>query len=107
MTFGDNSFDSVYTMNCLLHVPVKNLLDVLCEIRRVIKPGGMMFAGNYGGNHEGNSKFNDQKYGRFFSLRPYDEYLKLFDAAGFEIVDGGKLNTDTPLEFNYYILRKK
>jgi len=107
MTFGDNSFDSVYTMNCLLHVPVKNLPDVLCEIRRVIKPGGMMFTGNYGGNHEGNKKFNDQKYGRFFSFRPYDEYSALLEEAGFEIIDGGKLNTDTPMEFNYYILRKK
>lgn len=106
MRFEDNAFDSVYTMNCLLHVPIKNLPEVLNEIRRVIKPGGMMFAGNYGGNHEGHKKFKDQKYGRFFSFKSYEEYSNLLTGAGFEIIDGGKLNTDTQLEFNYFILRK-
>ncbi len=65
-----------------------------------------MFLGNYGGSHEGYKKFKDQKYGRFFSFRSYDEYKKLLIAAGFEIADGGTLNTDTQLEFNYFILRK-
>ncbi|MCD6321648.1 MAG: class I SAM-dependent methyltransferase, partial [Clostridiales bacterium] len=106
MNFENNTFDSVYAMNCLLHVPVKNLPEVLREIKRVIKPGGILFVGNYGGDHEGNRKFRDQKLSRFFSFRPYGEYSGLLESAGFKIINGGKINTDTQLEFNYFILRK-
>jgi SAM-dependent methyltransferase len=43
------SFDAVYAMNCLVHVPRSQLRDVLAGIRRVIKPDGLFYLGLYGG----------------------------------------------------------
>ena len=41
--FPPSSFDAVYAMNCLLHVPNVNLSDVLAAIRNVLVPGGLFF----------------------------------------------------------------
>lgn len=49
LDFADRSFDAVYAMNCLLHVPKAQLPDVLTEIKRVLKPGGLFYLGLYGG----------------------------------------------------------
>lgn len=40
--FGDQSFDVVFSSNVLEHVPVKSLPGLLAEMRRVLKPGGVM-----------------------------------------------------------------
>lgn len=49
LRFSDQSFDAVYAMNCLLHVPKSELGQVLEEIKRVLKAGGLLFMGVYGG----------------------------------------------------------
>jgi len=40
--FGDQSFDVVFSSNVLEHVPAKTLPILLAEMRRVLKPGGVM-----------------------------------------------------------------
>lgn len=49
LDFADAAFDAVYALNCLLHVPKSELDAVLREIIRVLKPGGLLYAGLYGG----------------------------------------------------------
>jgi SAM-dependent methyltransferase len=49
MDFADATFDAVYAMNCLLHLPKNQLGNVLEEIRRVLKPQGVFYMGVYGG----------------------------------------------------------
>ena len=49
LKFADASFDAVYALNCLLHVPKQEIDRVLTEIKRVMKPGGLFFMGVYGG----------------------------------------------------------
>jgi SAM-dependent methyltransferase len=44
-----DSFGAVYAMNCLVHVPKAQLPRVLAGIRRVLKPGGLLYLGIYGG----------------------------------------------------------
>ena len=39
----DNNLDSIWALNCLLHIPKKDLSYVLNEIKRVLKPGGQIF----------------------------------------------------------------
>lgn len=45
----DGSFDALYAMNCLLHVPKADFGAVLKELARVLKPGGLFYLGLYGG----------------------------------------------------------
>jgi SAM-dependent methyltransferase len=54
LDFPAGSFDAVYGLNCLLHVPNADLPEVLAAIRSVLRPGGWLYLGVYGGNgHEG------------------------------------------------------
>jgi SAM-dependent methyltransferase len=50
LEFEPEQFEAVYAMNCLLHVPKADLDEVLDQIYRVLKPGGLFFYGVYGGN---------------------------------------------------------
>ena len=50
LDFPAGSFDAVYALNCLLHVPNADLPEVLAAIRAVLRPGGWLFLGVYGGN---------------------------------------------------------
>lgn len=43
------SFDAVYAMNSLLHLPKKELPAVLQQIKTVLMPDGLFFMGVYGG----------------------------------------------------------
>lgn len=49
--YADNSFDMVFANYMLYHVPDKE--QTLCEIRRVLKPDGVLFACTNGDNHMG------------------------------------------------------
>jgi SAM-dependent methyltransferase len=81
--FPDASFDAVWTMNCLLHVPNDDLASVFATIRRVLKPGGLMFAGMWGGK---SCQFWSEDDARYFVSRSDRE---LFDYANevFEVID--------------------
>ena len=46
------SFDAVYALNCLLHVPTPDLPRVLAAIGDVLVPGGLFYAGTWGGADE-------------------------------------------------------
>lgn len=72
LRFADQIFDGIWAMNSLLHVPKADLLPVLREIRRVLKPGGIFYMGVYGGyNSEGIWEEDSCVPQRFFSF--YDE----------------------------------
>jgi SAM-dependent methyltransferase len=81
------SFDAVYAMNCLLHVPNADLPAVLRALTVVLKPGGLMFIGTWGGDGgEGLADDDWHKPARFFSWRT-DEQLTAAVTPLFEIID--------------------
>lgn len=49
LRFPPDSFDAVYAMNCLVHVPRSQLRGVLARVSQVIKPDGLFYVGLYGG----------------------------------------------------------
>lgn len=49
LAFPDESFDAVWSMNCLLHVPKRDLPSVLDGIGRAMRDGGVFYLGVYGG----------------------------------------------------------
>ena len=72
--FPPASFDAVFAINCLLHVPKRELPAVLEAIRLVLKPGGLFFLGLWGGvdsEHIWEGDTYEPK--RFFSLHTDDD----------------------------------
>lgn len=91
LDFAPASFDAVYALNCLLHVPTVTLPAVLRNIRDLLRPSGLFFLGAYGGlEKEG---INEQDYHqppRFFSFHT-EEFMKdavapYFDLVSFKVV---------------------
>jgi SAM-dependent methyltransferase len=97
LDFPAGSFDAVYALNCLLHVPNADLPEVLTAVRAVLRPGGWLFLGVYGGNGgEGPSRNDLHEPPRFFSWRTDDQirtfaarYFSLFD---FHVIEPGRMH---------------
>ncbi|MEX1246952.1 MAG: class I SAM-dependent methyltransferase [Anaerolineales bacterium] len=102
------SFDAVFSLNCLLHVPKSEFPVALANIRRTLKPNGFFYLGLYGGiDSEGIYEEDTYKPKRFFSFWD-DENLKrqlapLFHLLRFHTV---ALEQGSDIHFQSLILRK-
>ena len=96
LDFPPSSFDAVWTINALLHVPNADLPDALREIERVVRPGGLVFVGVYGGTEVGEGIYEDDRHEpkRFFSFRT-SEQIETFAGAVFDVVDFHVLDLET------------
>lgn len=106
MDFPPGSFDAVYALNCLLHVPNAELPGVLEGIRAVLRPRGLFFMGVYGGreSREGINENDKYRPPRFFSWRT-DEQILAFARASFTIEDFHSVETDNGDRCQILILR--
>lgn len=87
LDFPPESFDAVWALNCLLHVPDADLPAVLAAIRALLRPGGLFFLGVYGGEDaEGIAVEDPHDPPRFFSWRT-DEEIQRYATACFDLVD--------------------
>lgn len=82
--FAPGSFDGVYAINCLLHVPKPELQLILGKIRTILRPGGLFYWGQYGGvDAEGVWAGDHYEPQRFFA-RYTDEQFRNLPTALFE-----------------------
>ena len=101
------SFDAVYAMNCLLHVPNAELPAVLSSIAGVLRSGGLFFLGVYGGGEEpeeGAAEWDDHVPARFFSWRT-DDQITQFASESFDIIDFHVAQAGTHYRFQSLTLR--
>lgn len=78
LDFPRASFDAVFGLNCLLHVPNADLPTVLGAIRGLMRSGGLFFLGVYGGvSREGPLEDDEHVPPRFFSLRTDEQIREL------------------------------
>ena len=107
LDFSDNSFDAVYSLNSLLHIPKTELPIVLQNIRRVLKPNGLFFLGVYGGyDFEGVWERDAYDPKRFFSFYS-DEHLKQIVTQSFRLYSFKQIvSGDGDLHFQSFMLRK-
>jgi SAM-dependent methyltransferase len=108
LAFPDESFDAVYALNCLLHVPKNDFRTVLAAICRVIKPSGLFFLGMYGGqDHEGVWAEDVYNPKRFFSFYTDDQIQKIasefFELLYFKAV---AVDGETERHFQSMILKR-
>jgi len=83
--FAPDSFEGIYAINCLLHVPKADLLPILGKVRTILRPGGLFYWGQYGGvDQEGVWEGDHYEPKRFFA-RYTDEQFRRLPAALFAI----------------------
>lgn len=107
LDFPPRSFDAVHALNCLLHVPKKDLPEILQAIRALLKPGGLFYLGVYGGK-ESEGVYPEDHYEpkRFFSFLS-DEQLEAVATKFFELVDFRRIPLkEGEFHFQALILRR-
>jgi ubiquinone/menaquinone biosynthesis C-methylase UbiE len=108
LSFPKNSFDVVYALNSLLHIPKKDLPAVLKNIQTVLKPNGLFYMGVYGSEHESEHIWENDRYTpkRFFAFYS-DKHLQEITGQYFEKISFKKITFegDQP-HFQRLILRK-
>ena len=100
------SFDAVFALNCLLHVPTPDLPRVLKALSEVLVPGGLLYVGTWGGpNQEG--LVADPRYPvpRFFAFRS-DEVMRQLLAGQFDILSFAAFDRGDNDRFQSFILQK-
>ena len=86
LDFPPGSFDAIYALNCLLHVPTHALPSVLQKLRELLRPGGLFFLGVYGGfEQEGPHEEDWHDPPRFFAHHT-DEFMQRVTAPFFDLV---------------------
>jgi SAM-dependent methyltransferase len=108
LQFAPDSFDAVYAMNSLLHLPKAEFPGILRRIHGLLKPGGLFFLGIYGGaEHEGiwaNDTYLPQRFFSFYS-DPHilQEVGNVFSVLSFETIE---TVPGDPIHFQSLVLRK-
>jgi SAM-dependent methyltransferase len=108
LEFSANSFDAVYALNCLLHVPEKDLSKALSIIQNILRLGGLFYLGQYGGlKQEGVWPEDHYEPKRFFSFFP-DEQIQEITAQFFEILYFKQVSLERATDFHFQsmILRR-
>jgi len=109
LDFPPESFDAVFTLNSLLHIPKEELPGVLQNINAVLKPKGLFYFGVYGGNDfQGIMENDNYEPKRFFSYYT-DDHLKRIINEVFDIIEFKIVNLEFTTEFHYQsvYLRKR
>lgn len=109
LDFPPVSFDAVFALNCLLHVPGVDLDRVLAAVQRLLQPGGLFFYGVYGGHSfEGVWPEDHHNPKRYFVFYPDDELRRRvagrFDEVSFRVI---QLEDDRESHFQSLTLRPK
>lgn len=109
LDFPPGSFDAVFALNCLLHVPSADLPRVLAAIHRLLRSGGLFFYGVYGGYaFEGIFADDHHQPPRYFVFYPDDELRRraadLFDEVSFRAIP---LEGEDDSHFQALVLRRK
>ena len=86
LDFPPASFEAIYALNCLLHVPTNDLPAVLGKLQSLLCPGGLFFLGVYGGFEEEGIRESDWHQPPRFFAHHTDDFMKQAVSLFFEIV---------------------
>lgn len=86
LNFSENVFDGIWVCASFLHIHKKDAMDTLIGLRRILKPGGLMYVNVEKGTQE---KFlrkreykNEPRLISFYTEREFEELIK---TCGFNI----------------------
>jgi len=108
LDFPADSFDAVYALNSLLHIPKADFRIVLENVRKVLKPSGLFYLGVYGSDEELEGVREQDTYDpkRFFSFHT-DLGIQKTVSEIFELLYFKRIpTTGNELHFQSLILKK-
>ena len=101
------TFDAVYTLNCLLHIPKKDIGHIFSLISTRLNRNGLIYLGLWGGeNFEGILEQDTYEPKRFFSFWEAEALLGVVQQS-FRLEYYRRLNPREGVTFNSIIARKK
>ena len=108
LDFPPRTFDAVYALNCLHHVPTHDLPAVLHKLWSLLRSGGLFFLCVYGGREwEGVREHDWHQPPRFFAYHT-DTFMQHITAPLFDLVSFHTLPSEEhPLYFQCLTLRAK
>ncbi len=77
----EETFDGIFANASLFHIPKQEFPRILLQLRRTLRPGGILFSSNPRGSSE---EFSGERYGHFMELEASRAYL---EAAGFRVIE--------------------
>ena len=86
MKFKDESFDGLWAMASVYHIPNKEILDTLKEFYRVLTKNGLLYVSVYEGEEKEERKDIAVGETRTFYAYKKNEMEKNFEDAGFTII---------------------
>jgi SAM-dependent methyltransferase len=107
LPFAGGAFDAVWTMSTLMHVPSVAIAGALDEVRRVLRVGGLLAAGVWGGqdveDHLDGGAFGPP---RLFSRRADTTWQALLERVG-RVEDFRTWGEDgRPFWYQYAVVRR-
>ena len=83
LPLSEKSLDGIWLCAALLHLPRNEVTGALEEIRRVLRPNGVLYLSVQQGDGEGWKE--SEQGGRFFYYYQSEELVGLLEAAGYRI----------------------
>ena len=87
LDFSENAFDGIWVCASFLHIQKKDAMDTLIGLRRILKPGGLMYVNVEKGTQEkllGKEEYKNKP--RLISFYTAEEFGKLVKACGLNIL---------------------
>ena len=94
-------------MSTFVHVPPERVNGAMRELFRVVKPGGPLGIGTWGGrNFAGTTEFGTIRPFRYFSLATHQRWRNLIEDHGtVEAFDTYSPNGDTAWQYQFAVVR--
>jgi len=86
LNFPLSSFDAIYALNCLLHVPTRDLPAILQKLRDLLRPAGLFFLGVYGGFEKEGEHVHDEHVPPRYFAHHTDEFMQHAIAPYFHLL---------------------
>ena len=104
LPFASASFDALWTMSTLMHVPDTAIAPTLVEIRRVLAPGAIAAVGVWGGPDVEQALVHDRRPelpARLFSRRSPERWRSMLESLG-TVVEFDVWSDDQGGDFDYH-----
>ena len=110
LDFPQESFDGVWASASLVHVPRRDIKKVILEIKRVLKPQGIVYLSLKQGMGEkfvvNKGKGNLEGARRFFSYYQKEEVVKLIEGNGYKLIGYGVNKNRENIWMNFFSQKK-